>query len=150
MHTDTPQGYNIGMTRVNWDRWGAFASSVCAVHCLLTGVAFGLLSVVGLEFLGSEMAEWAFVLVTVGLGTTALIHGRRKHHSLLPAAIFALGMVFLLISKLAFSHSHAGGPIHAEDFLHTGINVSAGICLVTFHIINQRMQSACGGVHCSH
>ena len=137
------------MQRVNWDRWGALASSICAVHCLLTGVAFGLLSVAGLGILGSEPAEWTFVVVTVSLGITALVHGLRKHHSLAPAMIFSVGMVCLLVSKTAFGHDHHAVPENAADYAHTALNVMAGLCLVTFHVVNQRLQKSCG-LHCNH
>jgi len=131
------------------------ASSICAVHCLLTGVAFGLLSVAGLGILGSEPAEWIFVVITISLGITALVHGVRKHHSLAPALIFSIGMICLLVSKTAFDHGHPTGSIHLsdhmhpEDYIHTALNVLAGICLVTFHVVNQRLQKNCG-LHCHH
>ena len=125
------------------------ASSICAVHCLLTGVAFGLLSVAGLGILGSEPAEWTFVVITVSLGITALVHGVRKHHSLAPALIFSVGMLCLLVSKIAFDHGLVAGPLKPSDYIHTALNVIAGTCLVTFHVVNQRLQKNCG-LHCNH
>ena len=53
---DTPRGYYlvvIRTERINLDKLGACASAICAVHCLLTGIALGLLSVAGLGFMGS-------------------------------------------------------------------------------------------------
>jgi len=58
--------------RLNLDRIGAIASTICAVHCLLTGVAFGLLSVFGLGFIGSPEAEAGFIAFAVGVGSFTL------------------------------------------------------------------------------
>ncbi|RYG16853.1 MerC domain-containing protein, partial [bacterium] len=113
---------------------------ICAVHCILTGLALGLLSVAGLSFLGSEPAEFGFIGVTVSVGLWALVHGIRRHHSWIPAAIFigALGCI-------AGSHfAHHGTP------LGTFLSVTGGIGLVVFHVVNQRLRSGCACSHCQH
>ncbi|MBI3722145.1 MAG: MerC domain-containing protein, partial [Fimbriimonas ginsengisoli] len=65
--------------RLNLDKVGACASAVCAVHCLLTGLALGLLSVVGFGFLGSLTADIAFLGVALSVGLLAVFHGIRRH-----------------------------------------------------------------------
>lgn len=144
---------NVG-SRLNLDRIGAIASTVCAVHCLLTGVAFGLLSVFGLGFIGSPQAEFGFIAFAVIVGSFALYHGHRKHHSLVPGMIFAFGIGCMLVSHLVFRHDHAHDhPELAFDAAHlpsTLLNVLAGLSLVAFHVVNNRMQHSCGSVHCNH
>ncbi|MGC8035329.1 MerC family mercury resistance protein, partial [Salmonella enterica] len=45
----------------DYDRVGAYASTLCAIHCLITGVGLGLLSVMGLQFFGSAWVESLFI-----------------------------------------------------------------------------------------
>jgi hypothetical protein len=134
-------------TPLNLDKLGAYASAVCAVHCLITGVALGLLSVVGMGFLGSPTAELGFFLVTVTIGTIAVVHGRRKHHSVVPALIFLCGLGCLLVSHFVFGHDHAGETLNPAS---TFLNVMGGVSLVLFHILNQRLQHRCSCGHCQH
>lgn len=132
--------------RWNWDRVGTYASAICAVHCLLTGVALGLLSVMGLGFLGSPITEAAFFIVAVVVGVAALVHGRRKHHSVLPALIFVSGMASLLISHFVFGHGHEGGHSSPGG---TFFAVLGGASLVIFHVVNRTLQHRCGCSHCA-
>lgn len=132
-------------SQVNLDKVGAYASAICAVHCVLTGLALGLLSVVGLDFIGSPITEAFFFFTTVGVGTAAVIHGIRRHHSVLPATIFASGLFCLLVSHFVFGHSHAG---EAPSIGGTIFSVLGGFSLVGFHILNRRLAHACGCDHC--
>lgn len=148
IHAGTPKGYDKDMKvgqSLNLDRLGAFASAVCAVHCLITGVALGLLSVVGLGFLGSPQAEAGFFFTTLTIGTVALIHGRRRHHSMIPAIIFVTGLACLLISHFVFGHEGHGNRLGP-----TILNVMGGLSLVLFHCTNQRMQHGCACSTCTH
>ncbi len=130
--------------QMNLDKVGAVASAVCAVHCLLTGVALGLLSVVGLGFIGSLPAEIGFISVALIVGSWAIVHGIRKHHSYIPALIFVLGITCIAISHFVFPHSHDGkAPADAMHGLSTLFSVLGGLCLVSFHVVNLRMQHGC-------
>jgi len=124
------------------DRVGAMASTICAVHCLITGVALGLLSVLGLGFLGSEGAEYTFLAVAITLGVFAVLHGRKKHHSVVPAVFFATGLGCWLVSHFVFRHGHGSGG-------HTSVGgttfaVLGGLFIVSFHVLNQRLAHRCG------
>jgi hypothetical protein len=111
------------------------ASTICAVHCLLTGVALGLLSVMGLGFLGSPVAEFSFLTVAVVVGVAAVWHGSKRHHSVIPALMFVTGLACWLTSHFAFGHGTIGGTV---------FSVAGGLCLVSFHVLNQRMAHVCG------
>lgn len=132
-------------SRVNLDKVGAYASAICAVHCVLTGLALGLLSVVGLGFIGSSVTEAIFFLITVGVGTAALVHGIRRHHSAVPASIFASGLFCLLVSHFVFGHGHGG---EQQSVGGTVFSVMGGFSLVAFHILNRRLGHNCGCEHC--
>lgn len=140
-------------SRLNFDRIGTYASAICAVHCLLTGVAIGLLSVAGLGMFGSIWADIAFLSVAVAIALIAIVHGHRRHHSIIPAQIFVLGLVFIVIGHFVVRHTH-GGVGHTDmdwdQVVSTSTSVLGGLCLVLFHVVNQRMQHKCGCTHCSH
>src|SRR5471030_1074854 len=105
---DTPKGYDRNVVketrRVNLDKVGAVASTLCAIHCLLTGVALGVLSVLGLGFIGSTTADIIFLSVTLSVASIAIFTGIRRHKSLVPAAFFAGGVVAIVISHFVLDH----------------------------------------------
>jgi hypothetical protein len=123
--------------RIHWDKLGAYASAICAVHCLLTGLALGLLSVAGLKFLASTGAEAAFVLMAFTLGVIAVWHGVRRHRSWIPAAIFIGGLLFILVSHFGFGHTHDG----RHHPMSTLLSVLGGLALVGFHVTNHRLKA---------
>jgi hypothetical protein len=123
------------------------ASTICAVHCLLTGVALGLLSVVGLGFLGSATTELVFLAVALSVGVLAVRHGVSKHHSVVPALFFVAGLASWVVSHFVFGHNHAKGGHNSVGA--TTFAVLGGLCLVTFHVLNQRMAQRCGCGHCT-
>lgn len=136
--------------QVNPDKLGAIASAICAVHCLLTGVALGLLSFIGLGFIGSPPAEIAFISIALIVGAWAIFHGVRKHHSWLPAAIFVLGLIFIALSHfgLPFLNRPNVEPHHTP--MGTAFSVLGGLCLVLFHVVNLRLQRGCSCNSCTH
>lgn len=139
--------------RINLDKVGAVAGTICAVHCLLTGVAIGLLSVAGLQILGSTAAEVTFLSIATLIGLVAIVHGHKKHHSIVPALIFVLALVFIVVGHFVVQHAH-GEVGHAQwdldQIVSTTSSVLGGLCLVLFHYVNQRMQQKCGCKHCEH
>ncbi len=142
------------MSKFNWDRLGSWASGICAVHCLLTGVALGLLSVVGLGFMANPWVEYSFIGVAIVVGVTAIVHGRRHHGSILPAVIFAAGIGLIAMSHFVFGHAHKIHQSHPSSIWATITAVGGGTCLVLFHVMNQWMRHrSCGCVHskdCGH
>lgn len=106
-----------------------------------------MLSVVGLDFLGSLWAEIAFIVVTLIIGTWAMVHGVRKHHSWVPASVFVFGLGCLLVSHFAFGHIHVRHGDHVHHHVHpmaTAFSVLGGLCIVAFHVLNKRLAHHCG------
>lgn len=132
--------------KIDVDKLGRIAGTVCAVHCLLTGLALGLLSVVGLDFFGSETSEAIFVGTAFVLGLWAIVHGVRKHHSWIPGSFFVGGLTCIVVSHFVFHHAHSAGLSSAtpSSIASTVFSVAGGCCLVTFHWLNQRFAHRCG------
>jgi len=104
------------------DRAGSIASSLCAIHCVLSGVAVSLLTSLGASFIASKSVENLFLLSAAIFGIWAVITGYKKHFSTLPGIIFVLG-----VGLLAFSHFGTHNWV---------LSTVGGIVLVSFHIYN--------------
>lgn len=126
-------------SRINWDKLGACASAVCAVHCMLTGFALGLLSVAGWGFLDSPLTDGLFITAAMILGTVAAIHGIRKHHSIAPSIVFILSLCCVVAGHFVVRHHTLASTI---------FNILGGTGLVGFHWLNLRLRKdgkcACG------
>lgn len=114
------------------DRVGACASTICAVHCLLTGLALGLLSVGWLGFLANPILEGVFLGVAVLIGTFAVVHGVRRHGSYRPAVLFAIGLTAIVVAQLLHAR-------YEMTLAHGLLSATGGVFLVLFHLMNQRM-----------
>lgn len=116
-------------SRVDLDRVGATASTVCAVHCFITGVAFGILPVIGLGFFRSVWFDATFIGIAVMVGFLAVRQGRRQHGRLLPGLVFVAGLSSIVLGHFVFGH---------ESVLGTILSVAGGLGLVSFHVLNRR------------
>jgi len=130
----------MGLRKLNVDKVGACASGICAVHCLITGIALGVLSVMGLSWFGSVTTDIVFLSVTLSIASLAIFTGIRRHRSLIPAALFVLGVVAIIVSHFVLPHEHGS---KGESIATTVLSVGGGCCLVAFHLVNQRMRHAC-------
>lgn len=144
--------------QINWDAIGAASSLLCAVHCVLTGMAFGLISALGATFLANPTTEFAFFSLTLLAGLFAIYQGLRKHRQWWPSAFFAIGFACLVCRHLFFhqSHVHHHGETHAEPVQGVILSVIGATLLVTFHVINSVKMHRAGkcdhavvGVHSS-
>lgn len=126
--------------RAFWDKVGACASAVCAVHCLLTGVALGLMSALGFGFFGSPIVDGIFIVVAVSVGGIALWHGVKRHHSYIPATFYIAGLLCLMGAHGEHLFTGETHGAHAHTPLTTALSVLGGLCFVLFHVMNLRMQ----------
>ena len=104
------------------DRFGAVASSLCAVHCAavaLLPLAFGAL---GLSFLAGHSAEWSFTLLAIVFALFALNISWRKNRSVPVTALLIIGIVGLLASRFiemsSGDHGHHGHQEHVAEAHH--------------------------------
>lgn len=132
---------------LNLDKIGACASTLCAIHCLLTGAAMGLLAVLGLGFLGNPWVEISFFSVALLVGGLAVFHGKKRHHSWIPALVFLAGIACIVLSHLV-GHDHDAGA-HGTP-LGTTLAVAGGLLIAAFHFVNRRMQHLRCGCSLSH
>ncbi|MEO8010690.1 MAG: MerC domain-containing protein, partial [Dokdonella sp.] len=123
------------------DRFGALASFLCALHCALLPIVFGVLPALGVGLLANHSFERVFVAFAVILAVTSLLFGLRRHGSYRAFWLLVPGIALLL-----------GGMLVGDD--HTDVThavlVSIGGTLVALsHIVNLRL----GHVHgpaCNH
>ena len=127
-------------SKLNLDKLGAYASAACAVHCLLSGLALGLMSVVGLGFIGSSTTDHVFLIVTLSIASLAIVSGYRKHRSWVPAILFGAGAFSITLSHLVLDGDSKNT---AMRIVTTLLAVSGGLLLVVFHIVNRRLQMTC-------
>lgn len=121
-----------------WERIGVCAGTLCAVHCVLTGLALGLLSVVGLGFMSNPWIEFSFLGVAGGTGVWAIQHGVRRHHSWAPAMVFVGGLGLIVGSHFLFESDF--GRAGVGNWLGVGMAVTGGLAIGAFHFVNRRMQ----------
>jgi hypothetical protein len=144
----------VKVKNINLDKVGACASAVCAVHCLLTGVALGLLSVMGLSFISSPWVDGAFIGTALLVGISAIRHGIKSHKSYVPALFFITGLLSIAVGHYSIFAEAAEGHKHVHGGSATFFSVFGGLSLVLFHILNLRLQKAkrcCGeGKICLH
>ncbi|MGS2722558.1 MerC domain-containing protein [Porticoccus sp. GXU_MW_L64] len=82
------------------DRIGIWASSLCAIHCLLTPVIL----IVAADFAGiwaHPSAHWVLAAITIPLAAGVILKGYKHHNKKWVATCAGLGIVFIFSSLLA-------------------------------------------------
>ncbi len=103
------------------DRFGMFASGLCAVHCVVVALLPGVLSAMGAGALLGHEAEWVFVAVAIAFAGAAFYFGFRRHRSMKVAGLFIAGMLGLLASRAI----EMSGEHHDEHGEHLIAHASA-------------------------
>lgn len=135
----------------NWDRIGMWASGACAVHCVLTGVAIGVLSAVGATFFASEAMEYTFVGLAILAGALAAWTGYRAHGRTYPNVLLLLGFGLIIGKHFAFDSAHGyrhGDHFHSADPGAVWMSILGGTCLIGYHVLNSILKhraSCCSG-----
>ncbi len=107
------------------DRWGTIASTICAIHCAITGILVSVLSVLGFAFLRSPVLEWGFLGFALLFGMWAAVRGYQRHKQAVPLLVFVMGIGLLIGSHLVV-------PLSA-----------GGISLIVFHAMNKQAMNRC-------
>ena len=102
------------------DRFGAVASSLCALHCAICAILPALFAALGVGFLLTHEAEWLLNLVAIFFGIFALNLARQSHRSPRVMLFLVVGILGLLVGRgleMAADHGHHGDG-HAEETDH--------------------------------
>ncbi len=92
--------------KINWDFLGIATSILCAIHCAVLPLFVAALPLFGINIIENHAFEAGMIGLAVVVGSYALWHGYRWHHrSKTPLALFAIGIVFLIL-KQVFLHLH--------------------------------------------
>lgn len=131
------------------DKIGVFASTACAIHCILSGFAMGLLSVLGATGFASGRVEFGFLVTAATFGLWAAISGFKKHGSWLPPFLFTFGMFMILWRTIVIDNHNLECLLGAHQHLHTpsvlsvAASIIGGSALVIFHIKNMKLAHDC-------
>lgn len=118
------------------DRFGAFASFLCAVHCALLPLVFGVLPALGLAFLADHAFERAFVGFAIVLASISLLFGLRKHGSYRAFWFLLPGIGLLILGMLI-------GDTHANRW-HALVVSIGGTLIALSHVVNMRLNHVHG------
>ena len=112
-----------GEGRSYWmDRFGATASSLCALHCAICALGPALFGVLGLGFLLNQSVELGLAVIAIvfALASVALLW--RQHRSKLVLGLLVLGILGLVVSRGlemgAGHHDHHEASQHGEVAKH--------------------------------
>ena len=122
-------------SRPTLDRCGAFASGLCVTHCLVCGLAPGLIAGLGLGVVISEDFELGLSVLAVLITSAALVFGWRKHGSLAAAGLLGLGITGIVAAR-------AAGMSGFEEMGET-VGILGGLALVVGHFVGMRAQKRC-------
>jgi hypothetical protein len=123
-----------------FDRLGIWASSLCALHCLLLPVLIPLLPFVGASFFAQSWFERSILSISMLVGFWALFSGfYRYHRQIYPLYSLALGGI-IYWNKDIFGSSY-------EPFT---IAIGA-LLIVGAHVMNLKLCQSCNdcGSSCS-
>lgn len=103
------------------DRFGALASTTCAIHCAVCALVPAALATVGLDFLIGHDVEWTLTVIAVAFGIGAIVLSWRSHRNTLILAALSVGIVGLLAARILEGghHDHHGEASHAEPHVES-------------------------------
>jgi len=116
------------------DRVGFTASFLCAVHCALVPLLIAALPAVGMNLIGWEGIDEAFVVFASILGVSTLTMGWRRHRGVRAWYVLVFGLILLWVA--AFTHVHDHVVVHAVLMTIGGLSVAGA------HFLNMRLTHA--------
>ncbi|CAM2066667.1 MerC domain-containing protein [Sulfidibacter corallicola] len=125
----------IAISEHRLDQFGVVASTACALHCMILGLAPVALATSGLGALFGHEAEWAFSLSAGLLALLAAAFGFRAHGSVRVVAILLGGTTALIVSRFLEEWGvHGFGTV---------IGIFGGLGLVSGHFLNLKARRDC-------
>ena len=105
---------------------GFSASMACAIHCAALPFLLTLAPLAGLEILENPWIEYSFILVSLGIASSALMHGYRKHHQK------ALSLIVVVIGFLFIG----AGQLLPYEWTEIALTATGGVIVAVAHLIN--------------
>ena len=99
------------------DRFGAVASSLCALHCAVCALLPTIFAVLGVGFLLTHEAEWILNIIAILFGVFSLRLAVRTHRFRPVMVLLCVGIVGLMIGRgleMVADHGHHGGEHDAH------------------------------------
>ena len=131
-----------------FDRFGAAASSLCAIHCLCLPWALIAFPFVADSILANQTAERAFIGVSVLLAACCGVLACRKHGAWWPVGFIAAGAALLVASQVSAPPNCCSEPFGWRAW----VAALGGGALAASHAINiglARRRGAAGEACCS-
>ena len=104
---------------------------ICAIHCALLPLIFGILPALGLGFLAGHAFEQVFVSFAIVLASISLMFGLRRHGSYRAFLFLVPGILLLVVGVLS-------GVDHANPWHATVVSIG-GTLIALSHLINLRL-----------
>jgi hypothetical protein len=117
--------------RPTFDRVGATASFLCALHCALLPVGLALIPALTGSLLAERSFEVGFVLFASALAVLTLALSWRRHH-------VATALWFLLPGVIVLWTGAFSG-LHDVEPLHTILVTIGGTLVAVGHLVNLRL-----------
>ena len=112
--------------KMNWDALGIGTSIACAIHCALLPLFLSSLPLFGINIIHHRGFEIGMIVLAFLIGAFTLWHGyRRHHHSLLPLALFCVGLFFLVLKEFFIQ-------------IHSWLLIPAVLFIISAHFVNFR------------
>ncbi len=119
--------------KINLDRLGITASTLCAIHCAALPFLITVLPMWGMDFLANEAIEIAMIVISLIIGVWSLSSAYRKQHRrILPILVLIAGFA-------SIATGHFSGIEQLEPILIP----SGGFIIAVAHFINLQMLKSC-------
>ncbi|MBV6644054.1 MAG: MerC domain-containing protein [Cyclobacteriaceae bacterium] len=115
--------------KLNLDKIGICASTVCGLHCLLTPFILLALPFASLAFLASEGFEIGLLILSFLLAIASLVVSYfRKHFNVMPTILAGVGFLLFMIGKAI--------PLEIAEII---LSVAGGVFIVLAHYRNIKL-----------
>jgi len=115
-----------------YDRLGATAATLCAVHCAALPLAMAFLPALGLDFLASHAFEGFFLAFTTVFAALSVGHSLRAHGRFYAWPLLLAGLAILFAERFV-------PAIHDHTLLHALTMTTAGTLVAVAHLLNLRL-----------
>ena len=117
------------------DMLGVGASSLCAVHCILTPIIIGFLPAIGARFLSNQVAHQFLAFWVIFFCLTAIVPGYLRHKRVSILTLMIIGLSFVL-----FATYFAAGTV-GESWEVPCITLG-NFTLIAAHLRNRKLACA--------